>query len=57
MVATLKDKYIIKISCGSHHTIALTGKLTSFKLTNFIENSEIYSWGANDKGQCGIGKK
>ena len=36
---------IIKMSCGSSHTIALTDKGT------------VYSWGSNSNGRLGQGKK
>lgn len=38
----MEDK-VIKISCGKHHTLALT------------EHGEIYTWGSNHHGQLGIG--
>ena len=41
MVADLKDVHITQISLGKAHTIALTNK------------GSVYSFGINNKGQCG----
>jgi alpha-tubulin suppressor-like RCC1 family protein len=41
----LSDKYIIDISCGSYHSLALT---------NY---GEVYAWGLNLCGQIGIGSE
>ncbi|CAK1546181.1 unnamed protein product [Leptosia nina] len=43
LIKFLATKNVIQISCGSYHTIALTN------------NGELYSWGANSYGQCGLG--
>ncbi|XP_077974399.1 alsin-like isoform X2 [Styela clava] len=40
-VKTLSQRGVVKIKCGSHHTLALTS------------NSEVYSWGNNKYGQLG----
>lgn len=34
---------IVSIAGGEHHSIALTA------------NGEVYCWGKNDEGQCGVG--
>jgi len=40
-----KNDLILEYGVGSKHTIVLT------------EDGSVYSWGANEEGQCGIGKK
>ncbi|KAM9812971.1 RCC1 and BTB domain-containing protein 2-like [Syngnathus typhle] len=39
----LKNKKVIEVACGSHHTIALTTE------------GEVYAWGYNNSGQVGSG--
>ncbi|XP_030028644.1 probable E3 ubiquitin-protein ligase HERC4 isoform X2 [Manduca sexta] len=39
----LATKTVIQIACGAYHSIALTN------------NGELYTWGANSYGQCGLG--
>ncbi|KAM3967385.1 HECT and RLD domain containing E3 ubiquitin ligase 4 [Aphomia sociella] len=43
IVKLLATKNVIQIACGSYHSIALTN------------NGDLYSWGANSYGQCGLG--
>ncbi|GAB1867664.1 RCC1 and BTB domain-containing protein 1-like isoform X1 [Camponotus japonicus] len=45
LVASLTDVTIVKVVCGSTHSLVLTSE------------GKIYSWGSNDKGQLGHGKK
>jgi len=40
---TLTGKKVVLISCGSHHTMALTSE------------GEVYAWGQNNSGQVGCG--
>lgn len=42
-VKVLATKHVIQIACGAYHSIALTN------------NGDLYSWGANSYGQCGLG--
>ena len=44
MLGEIKDKFIIDISCGGFHTMALTDK------------GELFSWGAGTYGECGYGE-
>ncbi|XP_013171805.1 PREDICTED: probable E3 ubiquitin-protein ligase HERC4 isoform X1 [Papilio xuthus] len=43
IIKFLAAKSVIQIACGSYHSIALTN------------NGDLYSWGANSYGQCGLG--
>ncbi|CAH2071120.1 unnamed protein product, partial [Iphiclides podalirius] len=43
IIKFLATKNVIQIACGSYHSIALTN------------NGDLYSWGANSYGQCGLG--
>ncbi|CAG2104247.1 unnamed protein product, partial [Medioppia subpectinata] len=43
IISYLNDKNIIQISCGFHHTLALTS------------DGRVYAWGRNDFGQIGCG--
>lgn len=43
MISVLKDEFIREVCCGYDHTIAIT------------INNNVYSWGANDKCQLGLG--
>ncbi|XP_049870394.1 probable E3 ubiquitin-protein ligase HERC4 [Pectinophora gossypiella] len=43
IVKFLATKNVIQIDCGSYHSVALTN------------NGELYAWGANTYGQCGLG--
>ncbi|XP_047510210.1 probable E3 ubiquitin-protein ligase HERC4 isoform X1 [Pieris napi] len=43
IIKLLATKNLIQIACGSYHSIALTN------------NGELYTWGANSFGQCGLG--
>ncbi|CAH2105537.1 unnamed protein product [Euphydryas editha] len=45
IIKFLATKNVIQIACGSYHSIALTN------------NGELYTWGANTHGQCGLGTK
>ncbi|KAJ0178719.1 hypothetical protein K1T71_005494 [Dendrolimus kikuchii] len=42
-VKVLATKNVIQVACGSYHSIALTN------------NGDLYAWGANSYGQCGLG--
>lgn len=42
LVDALKDFKVIDIACGYYHTLAR------------LANGDVYSFGRNDKGQCGI---
>ncbi|CAH0605431.1 unnamed protein product [Chrysodeixis includens] len=42
-VKGLATKNVIQVACGAYHSIALTN------------NGDLYSWGANSYGQCGLG--
>ncbi|KOC62519.1 RCC1 and BTB domain-containing protein 1 [Habropoda laboriosa] len=37
----LRDKVVVQIACGNHHSLALT------------DDGEVYAWGANNCGQAG----
>ncbi|KMQ89163.1 rcc1 and btb domain-containing protein 1, partial [Lasius niger] len=41
-ITAVSDKTIVKVACGSGHTLALT------------DEGKIYSWGNNDDGQLGV---
>ncbi|KMQ84758.1 rcc1 and btb domain-containing protein 1, partial [Lasius niger] len=41
-ITAVLDKVIVKVACGSWHTLALT------------DEGKIYAWGKNDKGQVGV---
>ncbi|CAG4993690.1 unnamed protein product [Parnassius apollo] len=43
IIKFLATRNVIQIACGSYHSIALTN------------NGDLYSWGANSFGQCGLG--
>ncbi|XP_013200731.1 probable E3 ubiquitin-protein ligase HERC4 [Amyelois transitella] len=43
VVKGLATKHVIQIACGFYHSVALT------------INGDLYSWGANSYGQCGLG--
>ncbi|XP_063377365.1 probable E3 ubiquitin-protein ligase HERC4 [Cydia fagiglandana] len=43
IVKSLATRNVIQIACGSYHSLALTN------------NGDIYAWGANTYGQCGLG--
>ncbi|XP_073943044.1 HECT and RLD domain containing E3 ubiquitin ligase 4 isoform X2 [Choristoneura fumiferana] len=43
IVKMLATKNVIQIACGSYHSIALTN------------NGDLFAWGANSHGQCGLG--
>ncbi|XP_050667406.1 probable E3 ubiquitin-protein ligase HERC4 isoform X2 [Leptidea sinapis] len=43
IIKFLATRNVIQIACGSYHSIALTN------------NGELYAWGANSYGQCGLG--
>ncbi|XP_066930429.1 probable E3 ubiquitin-protein ligase HERC1 [Clytia hemisphaerica] len=43
IVTSLQDKFIIDLSLGDSHCLALT------------KDHEVYSWGNNSMGQCGLG--
>jgi len=40
----LRDKRIIQIACGEHHSLVLTDK------------ADVYTWGRGFEGQLGISK-
>eukprot|EP01125_Pyxidicula_operculata_P015267 TRINITY_DN5168_c1_g1_i2.p1 TRINITY_DN5168_c1_g1~~TRINITY_DN5168_c1_g1_i2.p1 ORF type:complete len:612 (+),score=125.32 TRINITY_DN5168_c1_g1_i2:1558-3393(+) len=40
-----KDLVFSKISCGFHHSLAIT------------DQGDLYAWGSNYSGQCGVGNK
>ncbi|CAB3239386.1 unnamed protein product [Arctia plantaginis] len=42
-VKGLATKNVIQVACGAYHSIALTN------------NGDLYAWGANSYGQCGLG--
>ncbi|CAL1678628.1 unnamed protein product [Lasius platythorax] len=41
-ITVVSGKAIVKVACGSRHTLALT------------DEGKIYAWGKNDKGQVGV---
>lgn len=43
IVRLLATKSVVQIACGSYHSLALTN------------NGDLYAWGANSYGQCGLG--
>lgn len=43
IIKCLATKNVIQIACGEYHSLALTN------------NGEMYTWGANSFGQCGLG--
>ncbi|XP_072939555.1 probable E3 ubiquitin-protein ligase HERC4 isoform X2 [Epargyreus clarus] len=43
IIKFLATKNVIQIACGAYHSVALTN------------NGDLYSWGANSYGQCGLG--
>ncbi|XP_068631040.1 probable E3 ubiquitin-protein ligase HERC4 isoform X2 [Battus philenor] len=43
IIKFLAAKSVIQIACGSYHSIALTN------------NGDLFAWGANSYGQCGLG--
>ncbi|CAH0763694.1 unnamed protein product [Diatraea saccharalis] len=43
IVRTLATKNVVQIACGSYHSVALTN------------SGDLYAWGANSYGQCGLG--
>ncbi|KAL0832902.1 hypothetical protein ABMA28_001047 [Loxostege sticticalis] len=43
IVRMLATKNVVQIACGSYHSIALTN------------NGDLFAWGANTYGQCGLG--
>ncbi|XP_034829545.1 probable E3 ubiquitin-protein ligase HERC4 isoform X1 [Maniola hyperantus] len=45
IIKFLATKNVIQVDCGSYHSIALTN------------NGDLYAWGANTYGQCGLGTK
>ncbi|XP_050562405.1 probable E3 ubiquitin-protein ligase HERC3 isoform X1 [Spodoptera frugiperda] len=42
-VKVLATRNVIQVACGAYHSIALTN------------NGDLFSWGANSYGQCGLG--
>ncbi|XP_047573907.1 probable E3 ubiquitin-protein ligase HERC6 isoform X1 [Lutra lutra] len=44
-IKTLTDIKIIQVSCGHHHSLALS------------EDGRLFSWGSNSHGQLGLGKE
>ncbi|XP_045854008.1 probable E3 ubiquitin-protein ligase HERC6 isoform X1 [Meles meles] len=44
-IKTLTDIKIIQVSCGHHHSLALS------------EDGQLFSWGSNSHGQLGLGKE
>jgi len=50
--------YIIKVSCGPAHTIALSGIITlKMKDSNIIDSGEVFAWGNGENGQLGLGNR
>ncbi|CAH0729413.1 unnamed protein product, partial [Brenthis ino] len=45
IIKLLATKNVIQVACGSYHSLALTN------------NGDLYAWGANTYGQCGLGTK
>ncbi|CAG9559714.1 unnamed protein product [Danaus chrysippus] len=45
IIKTLATKNVIQVACGSYHTVVLTN------------NGDLYAWGANSYGQCGLGNR
>ncbi|XP_052749366.1 probable E3 ubiquitin-protein ligase HERC4 isoform X2 [Galleria mellonella] len=43
VVKKLATKNVVQVACGSYHSMALTN------------NGDLYAWGANSYGQCGLG--
>ncbi|XP_053604119.1 probable E3 ubiquitin-protein ligase HERC4 isoform X3 [Plodia interpunctella] len=43
VVKGLATKHVVQIACGFYHSVALT------------MNGDLFSWGANSYGQCGLG--
>ncbi|XP_026322032.1 probable E3 ubiquitin-protein ligase HERC4 isoform X2 [Hyposmocoma kahamanoa] len=43
IVKLLATKNVIQIACGSYHSVALSN------------NGDLFAWGANNYGQCGLG--
>ncbi|XP_059046133.1 probable E3 ubiquitin-protein ligase HERC4 isoform X2 [Achroia grisella] len=43
IIKELATKNVVQVACGSFHSIALTN------------SGDLYSWGANSYGQCGLG--
>ncbi|KAG7307788.1 hypothetical protein JYU34_006381 [Plutella xylostella] len=43
IIKFLAARNVIQIACGSYHSVALTN------------SGELYAWGANNHGQCGLG--
>ncbi|XP_023933810.2 probable E3 ubiquitin-protein ligase HERC4 isoform X2 [Bicyclus anynana] len=43
IIKNLATKNVIQVDCGSHHSVALSN------------NGDLYAWGANVYGQCGLG--
>ncbi|XP_041971239.1 probable E3 ubiquitin-protein ligase HERC4 isoform X2 [Aricia agestis] len=43
IIKFLAAKNVIQVACGSYHSVALTN------------NGDLYAWGANSFGQCGLG--
>lgn len=53
----IQESKIIFFSCGSYHSIALTGKFNSQKNAyfNILDTDQLFSWGWNSSGQLGTG--
>ncbi|XP_055967110.1 probable E3 ubiquitin-protein ligase HERC6 [Sorex fumeus] len=45
LIQSLRGRKIIQVSCGDHHSLALT------------EGGQLFSWGSNSHGQLGLEKK
>ncbi|CAH2254500.1 jg25682 [Pararge aegeria aegeria] len=45
IIKNLATKNVIQVDCGSYHSVALSN------------NGDLYAWGANTYGQCGLGTK
>lgn len=43
LIEVLLDKYPVQVKCGDVHSLVL------------CRSGEVYSWGNNDYGQCGVG--
>uniref|UniRef100_A0A8C4Y2T0 HECT domain-containing protein n=2 Tax=Gopherus evgoodei TaxID=1825980 RepID=A0A8C4Y2T0_9SAUR len=45
LLKELRDKYIVQIACGDHHSMALS------------KGGELFTWGQNSHGQLGVGNQ
>ncbi|XP_010453206.1 PREDICTED: ultraviolet-B receptor UVR8-like isoform X1 [Camelina sativa] len=50
------DRTVLKVACGDEHVVALVGPCGIHKDNNY-DDSVLYSWGNNHRGQLGLGDR